>query len=209
MANLVRGVQVGLTSLLFVLAGCGGGVSVARPSWAGWAERAGGVAPGLEQIRADAALARLGVGGPSIVSVRVLSNDSLGAWTFADGSIFVTHGLARSLSDDELAAVLAHETGHLEAAGRLTSPGVAFDGAAGSADCEQRADDAGRAILKFRGIPEECLITALRKVRNSTSISPFVRAAIDARIRRLTLSSDPMPAGHELLAEIPPTRPGG
>lgn len=204
----MRGVQVGLASLLFVLAGCGGGVSVAPPSWAGWAERAGGIALGPQQIRANAALARLGVGGPPTVSVCVLANNSLGAWTFADGSIFVTHGLAGSLSDDELVAVLAHEAGHLENAGRLTSPGVAFDGAMGAADCEERADDAGRAILKFRGIPQESLVTALRKVRNSTSISPFVRAAIDARIRRLTLSNERMPAGRELLAEISPTRPG-
>lgn len=204
----MRGVHLGLTSLLFALAGCGGGVSVAPPSWAGWAERAGGVVPGPEQIRANAALARLRVGGPTVVSVRVLSNDNLGAWTFADGSIFVTRGLARVLTDDELAAVLAHETGHLQAAGRLTSPGVAFDGAVGRADCEARADDAGRALLKYRGIPEASLITALQKVRNSTSLSPFVRAAIDTRIRRLKLSGEPMPAGRELLADIPPAQSG-
>lgn len=201
----MRGVHLGLTSLLFFLVGCGGGAAVAPPSWAHWAERAGGIALGPQQVRAEVALARLGVGGPSLVCVRVLANDSLGAWAFADGSIFVTRGLAQALNDDELAAVLAHETGHLKAAGRLTSPGVAFDGAAGPADCEQRADDAGRAILRFRGIPEDSLVTALRKVRNSTSISPFVRAAIDARIRRLTLSCEPMPAGRELLAEIRPT----
>lgn len=204
----MRGVYLSLTSLLFVLAGCGGGASVAPPSWAGWAEHAGGITPGPEQTRANDALARLAVAGRSAIAVRVLSNDSMGAWTFADGSIFVTRGLARSLNDDELAAVLAHETGHLQAAGQLMSPGMAFDGTAGPGRCEERADDAGIALLKLRGIPEESLVTALQKVRDSRSISPWGRAAIDLRIRRLTLSSSPMPAGRELLAEIPPTESG-
>lgn len=191
--------------MLFVLAGCGGGVSVA-PSWAPWASHAGGLTSGPEQIRADAALARLVQSGHSTLSVRVLSNDSMGAWTFADGSIFVTQGLTRILSDDELAAVLAHETGHLKAAGQSTSDGLAFDGAAGPAHCEERADDAGVALLKLRGIPAESLITALQKVRDSRSISSWVRAAMDARIHRLTRSVDSLPAGRELLADVPPTQ---
>lgn len=198
----MRGLQFILTSLLFVLAGCGGGIPVApRAAWAGWAERAGGVIPGPEQVRSSNALARLGV-DQSHVCVRMLSNETMGAWTFSDGSIFLTRGLAGALNDDELAAVLAHETGHLQSAGRLPH-GAAFDGATGSAGCEERADDAGRALLRSRNIPEASLASALAKVRDAASTSRFVRAALDARIRRLTPTSTPMPAGRELLADIP------
>lgn len=204
----MRGVYLSLPCLLFVLAGCGGGVSVAPPSWASWAERAGGIAPGPQQVRADLALARLAVRAHPVVSVRVLCNDSMGAWTFADGSIFVTRGLAQSLTDDELAAVLAHETGHLQDAGRLASPGVAFDGTTSPVDCEQRADEAGVALLNLRGIPKQSLVTALQKVRDSRSISPWVRAAIEVRIRRLTCSSTPLPVGRELLAQMRTTSSG-
>jgi hypothetical protein len=198
----VRGVQFGLTSLLFVLAGCGGGVAVApQPSWAAWAGRAGGVASGPEQVRSEAALSRLAAEKPWPVSVHLLANDALGAWTFPDGNIFVTRGLVTALSDDELAAVLAHETGHLRAAGRLPR-GVAFDGAAGPTGCEERADDEGCALLKCRGIAKASLASALLKVRNATSTSPLIRAALDLRIRRLTLAQIPVPPGSELLHDL-------
>jgi hypothetical protein len=188
-ANRVRGFHLCLTSLLFVLAGCGG-ASVAPPSWAGWAEHAGGIWGGPEQVRAEAALARLDNGLPTAVSVRVLCKEDLGAWTFPDGSIFVTLGLVRALNDDELAAVLAHETGHLRAAGRLSS-GVAFDGNLGSVDCEEHADDEGRMLLTRNGVPPMSLISALRKVRNARSTPAFLRASLDARICRLTLACRP------------------
>jgi hypothetical protein len=196
----VRGILLGLTSLLFLLAGCGG-TSVARPSWTArpgwtdWAEHAGGIARGPEQGRAEAALARLAIGSESAVSVRVLCKGDLGAWTFPDGNMFITLGLARALNDDELAAVLAHEAGHLRVAGRLPG-GAAFDGNSGSVACEERADDEGGVLLKSRGIPEASLISALCKVRNANSTPAFVRVSLDARIRRLTLACRPAASLH-------------
>ena len=116
--------------------------------------------------------------------------------------MFVTRGLVHVLDDDELAGVLAHEAGHLRAAGR-PPPSAAFDGAAGFPGSEEHADDEGRWLLKRSEIPEDSLASALNKVRNAPSISSFVRAALDARIRRLTLAADSIPAGTELLADVP------
>lgn len=186
--------------LLLLVAGCGSGaMPAARAPWAGWAENAGGVVAGAEQVRAEAALARLGIGQAPTVCVRVLSNESLGAWTFPDGSMFVTRRLVAMLSEDELAAVLAHEAGHLRSAARLAT-GVAFDGALAPTGCEERADDEGRSILRSRSIPQAALISALTKVRDAASTLPSVRSALDARILRLTLLSRQDSGGCESLA---------
>lgn len=187
----MRGISRAVPTLLLLLAGCAAGGRGVAPApraapWAAWIGRAGGLCEGPECARANAALARITAGNPSILVVRVLACDSLGAWTFSDGTIFVSRGLARSLSDDELAAVLAHETGHLRSAAALAG-GAAFDGATASAEIEAHADDEGLAILRLRSIPPESLAAALIKVRNARSTSPIVRMLLDARIRRLKL----------------------
>jgi hypothetical protein len=189
MANVVRGLRILLPFWLFVAAGCSSAIPVASPGWTRWADRMGGVTPsGCDSLRASAALARLNP--PTLKpSVFVLCNESLGAWTFADGNIFVSEGLIRILSDDELAAVLAHEIGHLRSANRLTS-GAAFDGITASIEIEAWADDQGRLLLKLRHIPEASLPAALLKVRNARATPIWMRAALDYRIHRLTTDAN-------------------
>jgi peptidase M48-like protein len=103
--------------------------------------------------RAQAALARLADAGAG-VTVRVLGESDPAAFAWRDGTVFVTRGLVALLSDDELAAALAHELGHLTGRG---------DGLPGPA-AELLADRIGGEVLRVSGLPPGLMLHMLRKL---------------------------------------------
>jgi predicted Zn-dependent protease len=97
---------------------------------------------------------------------RVTSRADVGAWAWPDGRIEVAKGLVDRLDDQELAAALAHELGHLIDGGHLAAGPHALDGGAG--DLERRADRVGCAMLVRQGVPAAAMPRMLAKVAAAT-----------------------------------------
>lgn len=127
----------------------------------------GGLVRGADQQRVDGALVRLlpAVEGAHAVRVYVLGSQSAEAFSWPDGTLFIGRGLIRALSDDELAAALAHELGHLSNGGHLQ--GVAsLHRARTRPDLEAVADARGVEILAAAGIDGAAMASMLVKVQN-------------------------------------------
>jgi Zn-dependent protease with chaperone function len=169
--------------------GCGTSAA-ARASW----ERSRGglasspVEPRLSAERPRAALARVAPACCTLtLSVSVLQNDAPAAHSFKDGALYVSTGLLARLTDDELAAVLAHELGHLMIDGLLTEEPAALSGkpaALAGADVELHADLLARSVLRERGISPRALTSALQKVAAASSGETFY-AGLTRRVAKL------------------------
>ena len=88
----------------------------------------------------------------------------VGPWAWPDGRVRVSRALVDLLDDDELAAVLAHELGHLLDRGDLPAPPAALLGGAGGDDPELRADRIGCRLLADRGTNTDAMARMLTKV---------------------------------------------
>lgn len=144
---------------------------------ASWERTQGGVLPLAAAEPARRALERVSsdlAGTP--LRVFLLNTREPVAYSFPDGSIYLSAGLARALTDDQLAAVIAHELGHLLHE-QMLGPPAALRGAADlPADIESAADDLGRRLLIAHGIPPTALADALDFIadrsRNTRYYSP-------------------------------------
>ena len=151
-----------------------------------WVRAQGGVIQDGRVDRAQAACSLLL--GPSVdrtVQVHVLDSDSVGAYGWPDGNLFVTRGLVDLLSDKELAAAIAHEMGHLLNDGHLHTV-VSLRGCCVSPDAEARADSIGVRLLAEQGIGRDAMTSMLNKVRSSPGVSPSCQQGIGQRIELLT-----------------------
>ena len=168
-------------SLVFVCFTVGCAAGTARQSWIA---SQGGVCDCTEVRRARAVANALGVGtAHRSIEVHVLAREDLAAYSWPDGAVFVTRGLVRQLDDQELAAAIAHELGHLE--GNLP---VALKGNGAGLQIEERADDNGVELLRKGGAPASAMPRMLRKIVNQNGLTPAVRSQIQERIRRLEQS---------------------
>lgn len=122
------------------------------------------------------------------MNIHVLNSRSVGAWAWRDGSVIVSAGLVRMMSDDELAAVVAHELGHLRAGG--VAMVSAFDGCGAGGKAETRADAEAWRLLVDRHVPVGSLAEALVKVRDLPGTSYEVRVHLNDRIRLLQAPGD-------------------
>ena len=156
------------------------GCTSSGPSSA-WVRQQGGIITDARQAQADAALLRLVAGHSELHAVvRVLDSESLVAYSWPDGHIFVTTGLIDRTNQEELVAALAHEFGHLLKDGRervITS----LRGSAQPVDAEARADAIGMGLLRLQGLPEASMTTLLEKVKASLPPCPC-RDGIEHRI---------------------------
>ncbi len=91
---------------------------------------------------------------------------TVGAWAWPDGRIEASRALLDVLDDDELAAALAHELGHLLDRGHLAGAPRALAG--GTADLERRADGIGCQLLERLGVPGDAMVRMLAKVAAAT-----------------------------------------
>jgi Zn-dependent protease with chaperone function len=94
--------------------------------------------------------------------------------------VFLTAGLVDVATDDEIAAAIAHELGHLLGDGSMQSA-VSLRGINDSLDVERRADAIGCRLLLAAHRPREALISVLVKVSDSSS-SEDCRRDIQQRI---------------------------
>ena len=117
--------------------------------------------------------------------MHVVDSNTVGAYGWPDGNLFVTRGLVDRLSDRELAAAIAHEMGHLLNDGHLYTV-VSLRGCCVSPDAEARADAIGVRLLASRGIGRDAMTSMLNKVRASPDLPPSCGEAIGRRIELLT-----------------------
>jgi predicted Zn-dependent protease len=118
------------------------------------------------------------------IRVRVLCNDEAKAYAWTDGEIYVTRGLVRQLSANELSAVIAHELGHLLDDGTLQTVFALHGGTAGE-DVEVRADSLGVQLLVAANLPGSAMREMLQKLKDFATTSRDERERIADRISRL------------------------
>jgi predicted Zn-dependent protease len=188
-AHFLYGVRVAPLILLLgslLLLGCGTGSTSSASNR--WLAEHGGTLPARSnprQVRADAALARLVRAQPEMhATVKVLASETIGAYSWPNGQIFVTAGLIDHVTQDELEAALAHELGHLIGDGHVRVV-ASLRGCDQDRDAEARADAVGVQVLQLQGLQAESMIALLEKVRASTSLSQQCQHAIDGRIQLL------------------------
>jgi Zn-dependent protease with chaperone function len=138
----------------------------------------------LERI-AHAAERAAPIGLPGgFLQVRLSSRHEIGAWAWGDGRIQVSRALADLLDDDELAAAVAHELGHLLAGGELPGYPAALAGAGEPSEPEERADRLGCRLLAARGIDPLAMARMLRKIDRTYADGPDARGPFAERADR-------------------------
>jgi Zn-dependent protease with chaperone function len=106
---------------------------------------------------------------------------TVGAWAWPDGRVRVSRALVDLLDDDELAAALAHELGHLLDRGDLPAPPAALLGGAEGDDPEMRADRIGCRLLAACGRDPDAMARMLAKVGSRCCGDAFARRIVAAR----------------------------
>jgi hypothetical protein len=120
---------------------------------------------------------------PAAVRFHVLHNTTVTAYSWPTGDIYLSAGLVDATTDDEIAAAIAHELGHLikDVGGRQAA---GLRGTEAPLTIEEQADGTGVAVLKASGRPGAALGHLLEKVC-AASGSAECRQEMRARIQRL------------------------
>lgn len=113
------------------------------------------------------------------VSVSLVDRKGLGAWAWRDGRIRVTPGLVDLLDDDELAAAVAHELGHLLGGGHVGPAPSSLTGPGGEPG-EQQADAIGCGLLAASGRSPQALRRMLQRLGQAMGGDFAARAAAAA-----------------------------
>lgn len=178
----------GMRWVLLVMLGvlCGGCAAGQRPAVASpvekWIARHGGLLGGDEQQRAADVARPLIRSLNQPIQVRVLASPTVTAYAWPNGQVYVTRGLLKALDDEELAAAIAHELGHLLDHGHLRSA-VALQGCREAPDTEIQADLLGCQLLENSGHSQRAMVRMLHKVHART---PACAANLRHRIERLS-----------------------
>jgi Zn-dependent protease with chaperone function len=170
-----------MLSLAVAAAGCG---STSRKQWV---SAQGGVVSDSRQARVERAAERISSSCglcKSVLRPQVLDRSGPAAYSFKDGSVFVSRGLVDLLDDDELLAAVAHEAGHLINDKHMTGF-AALRGAAVHGDGEHAADQAGCRVLAACGMQPSLMSRMLRKVALSENTPLSIRNAMLDRVTLL------------------------
>jgi len=145
------------------------------------------------------------VWGGRDVSAHVLDSDAAGAYAWADGRIFVTHGLIRRLDDEQLAAVIAHELGHLINESAVPSrQSMSLSGQDDPRQAEARADATGVALLEAAGLAAyPAMRGMLQTLRDAPGNGPF-RKSLTRRIELLDSRSPRLTSADRPSVTVPP-----
>ena len=138
------------------------------------------------QPAAEATVAKLTAGMNAVaVKVRVSRSGRVGAFSWPDGTVELTSGLVERLDEDEIAAAIAHELGHV-LEGQPGGATSALSGRSGSPDdVEARADRFATRLLARAGYDPSAMSRTLTKVMNSPGMTPACRARLAGRIALL------------------------
>ena len=181
----LRSTFFGLMAVFVV--GCANSSRALSPTEA-WIERHGGLIDGVPQERAAAVARRV---TPTVqetgLTVRVLAADSVVAYSWPNGEIYISRGLLETTTDDELAAAIAHEIGHLLDNGHLPMVRSLADPEA-SADAEARADLIGCRVLESSGFEPQAMIRMLEKVCAAQVSDADCRRRLSRRIDSLRMT---------------------
>lgn len=172
-------------ALLGAAAGCSGSMLTGH-STASWVRQHGGLVEGAAVQRVAAACRRLTADTPcGQVSVFVLASDTVAAHVWPAGEIYVTRGLLDRMDDEELAAAVAHEIGHLLEQNRGFAAVWSLGGAEAASDVEVRADMIGCQLLRSHGLRADAMVRMLEKVRASRCADLSCCKALTRRIESL------------------------
>jgi len=166
-----------------VCPGCQSDASHSRV-WEEWALRQGGFASQSYQERAQAALNALHHNSENVRAF-VLESRNVGAYAWPDGSIFLTSALVEMLESQEIAAVVAHELGHLYDP-LISGNASTLLGKAQHLDEESRADEFACDLLRRSGFAPHALASTLQKVQAAAGLSDQQRQSLLDRAARLT-----------------------
>lgn len=120
------------------------------------------------------------------IEVAISRRSEPGAWAWPKGPIHVSRTLVDLVDDDELAAAIAHELGHLQADGTWRGPLASLEGT-NDPGGEARADELGCRLLALRGIPPAATVRLLEKLRASGASSHDALSGRVARARAACL----------------------
>lgn len=119
------------------------------------------------------------------IRCQIIDSKAPGAFAWRDRRVGVTRGLLRIATDDELAAAIAHEVGHLVQDGHLTVPAsLRGDNHTPGTDVEASADAMGVRILRDSAIDPGAMSSLLGKLKAHVPSSRVDRA-LDQRIELL------------------------
>lgn len=137
---------------------------------------------GLRLHRLAKAATRLGTRVE--LEVTLSPRAGFGAWAWPHGPIQVSRDLVDLVDDEELAAVIAHELGHIQNDRHCSGATASLDGSS-DLDVESRADEAGCRMLRMAGIEPAATIRLLDKlnVALGSPRDPVPFAARTARAR--------------------------
>jgi len=113
----------------------------------------------------------------------VLRNSALAAYSWASGDIYLTSSLMDAATDDEIAASVAHELGHLLNNGDAHTV-LSLRGVTAPASVEERADRVGCHLLAASGRSPAALLDVLQKIC-AAAPSAECRAEISQRIQAI------------------------
>ncbi len=169
MGVAVSGVRLAVLASCALLAACQGPVRI--PDTA--------VDARLERVaRIGATLAPAGAAIHPGLSAR----RGLAAFAWPDGSVLVTRDLVDLLDDEQLAAAIAHEIGHLLDDGHLAAPAALADAPADD-EPERRADRTGCRLLAEAGRSPDAMprmLVAVNAALGTDVLRERIVAATDA-----------------------------
>jgi Zn-dependent protease with chaperone function len=120
------------------------------------------------------------------IQIRILENDAATAYGWRGGNIFLTRGLVDLMHDDELAAAIAHELGHLLGDGYVRSlTSLRGCDREQNLDAEHRADLIGAALLRNSSLPPSAMTRMLQKVQGQRELTDACRRAVSKRVELL------------------------
>lgn len=175
--------RAALQALILAVAVLGAVPAGAADACARWLRVRGGElsGPDRERVVHVAAALRARADAPPL-RVHVVAGREPAAFAWPDGAAVVTTALLDLLDDDELAAALAHEAGHL-LAGPAGPAGLAD--AAGAVDAEAAADRAAVGMLAAGGWDPSVVGRMLRKVADAPTLDAAARARLGRRVALL------------------------